>query len=117
MERALYRLLHAEQSRPVRLRGQTLTMTLLTAQELLEIRFAGNADDDEFTQALHAGAALAAKTLKQDGKTLFLNTEEVLQALSAEEINHIVETYHSWSAEIDPGFDCDEQTMEALKKV
>ncbi len=117
MERALYRLLNDEQTQMIQLRGQKLTMVLLTAQELMEIRFAGDEGTDEFSKALYSGAALAAKILKQDDERLFLNAEEVLQTLSAEEINHIVESYHRWSAEIDPGFNCDEKTIEALKKV
>lgn len=116
MERALYHLLNQEQSQTIQLRGQNLIMVLLTAQELLEIRFAGDQAADEFSKALHSGAALAAKALQDKDEKLFASAEEVLRTLSAEEINHIVESYNRWSEEIDPGFGCGEETIEVLKK-
>ncbi len=117
MERALYRLLNQEQTQTIQLRGQKLTMVLLPAQELMEIRFADEQGTDDFSKALYSGATLTAKVLKDEEEPLFMSAEEVLQTLSAEEINHIVESYNSWSEEIDPGFDCDEETIEVLKKV
>ncbi len=116
MNDALYWLLNRERSREVTIRGQALRLTLLTAQELLEIRFAGDKEEDDFSKALYTGAALVAKSLRQDGAPVFESAEDVLTALSAEEINGAVAAYHSWSREIDPGFDSGEETIAALKK-
>lgn len=116
MERALYRLLNQERTREVTLRGQRLTMTLLNAQELLEMRLSERSEDDDFSNALHTNATLITKSLRSEGTPVFECAEEVLNTLSTEEINAVVAAYRRWSAEIDPGFGSGEETIEALKK-
>lgn len=116
MKDALYHLLNRECGRDVTVRGQTMTLTLLTARELLEIRFAGDGEEDDFAKALRTGAALMAKSLRQNGAPVFESAEAVLDTLSAEEINGTVAVYQNWSKEIDPGFDSGEETIAALKK-
>ena len=116
MERVLYRLLNQERTRDVTLRGQRLTMTLLSAQELLELRFSEGTEDDAFSNALHTNAALIVKSLRSEGTPVFESAEEVLNTLSTEEINAVVAVYRRWSREIDPGFGSGEETIEALKK-
>lgn len=117
MDGALYRLLNQECTKEVTLRGQALMMTLLTAQELLELRLYEQAAEDTFSKALQTGAALAAKSLKADGAQVFSDAEEVLNTLSAEEINSIVAAYRRWSGEIDPGFGSGDKDIDELKKV
>ena len=116
MDAALYRLLNQEHTKAVMLRGQTLELRLLSAQTLLELRISQQAADD-FSRALQTGAALIAKSLHAEGVPVFESEKEVLDTLCAEEINAVVAAYHSWSREIDPGFDCGTESIEALKKV
>lgn len=117
MDGALYRLLNQECTKEVTLRGQTLMMTLLTAQELLELHLSERAEDDAFSRALHTDAALVAKSLHREGAPVFECTEEVLNTLSVEEINALVAAYRRWSGEIDPGFGSGDKDIDELKKV
>ena len=101
MEEALLTLLYGKRERPFCLRGETVTMTLLPAAQLLELRM---------------GADLVARCLQKDGAPLFENGRAVLEALSAEEINGAVAAYEAWSREADPGFDSAGEEIQALKK-
>ena len=115
MEKALYRLLNEERAQDFVLRGQKVHMVLLSAAELLELR--AKEGGDAFADGVHGCAALAARCLCIRGTPVFQSAQEVLQTLSAEEINAVVAAYSAWSREIDPGFDCGERSAEALKKV
>lgn len=119
MEKALYRLFNEERARDFTLRGQNVRMVLLSAAELLELRAKERAEEggDAFFDGLRGCAALVARCLKVCGAPVFRSTREVLQTLSAEEINAVAAAYSAWSREIDPGFDCGEETAEVLKKV
>ena len=118
MEKALYRLLNEERVRDFVLRGQKVHMVLLSAAELLELRAKESAEEggDAFADGVHGCAALAARCLCIRGTPVFQSAQEVLQTLSAEEINAVAAAYSTWSREIDPGFDCGERSAEALKK-
>ena len=107
MEKALYRLFNEERARDFTLRGQNVRMVLLSAAELLELRAKERAEEggDAFFDGLRGCAALAARCLKVCGAPVFRSTREVLQTLSAEEINAVAAAYSAWSREIDPGFD------------
>ena len=119
MEKARYRLLNEERGRDFVLRGQKVHMVLLSAAELLELRAKESAEEggDAFADGVHGCAALAARCLCIRGTPVFQSAQEVLQTLSAEEINAVAAAYSTWSREIDPGFDCGERSAEALKKV
>lgn len=119
MEKALYRLLNEERAQDFVLRGQKVHMVLLSAAELLELRAKESAEEggDAFADGVHGCAALAARCLCIRGTPVFQSAQEVLQTLSAEEINAVVAAYSAWSREMDPGFDCGERSAEALKKV
>lgn len=119
MEKALYRLLNEERAQDFVLRGQKVHMVLLSAAELLELRAKESAEEggDAFADGVHGCAALAARCLCIRGTPVFQSAQEVLQTLSAEEINTVAAAYSTWSREIDPGFDCGERSAEALKKV
>ena len=116
MEEALLTLLYGKRERPFCLRGETLTMTLLPAAQLLELRAACAGEGDAFVRALRMGADLVARCLQKDGAPLFENGRAVLEALSAEEINGAVAAYEAWSREADPGFDSAGEEIQALKK-
>ena len=94
-------------------------MVLLSAAELLELRAKESAEEggDAFADGVHGCAALAARCLCIRGTPVFQSAQEVLQTLSAEEINVVAAACSTWSREIDPGFDCGERSAEALKKV
>ena len=128
MEKALYRLLNEERARDFVLRGQKVHMVLLSAAELLELRAKESAEEGgdayfaldsalSYRYKAHGCAALAARCLCIRGTPVFQSAQEVLQTLSAEEINVVAAAYSTWSREIDPGFDCGERSAEALKKV
>lgn len=117
MEKALFALLCQRRACEVTLRGERLQMVLLPARSLLELRLQAEEEGDGFVQALRGNAALAARCLQRGGKAVFESGEEVLDALSAEEINGIVAQYRQWSAEADPSYESDGARIDALKKV
>lgn len=116
MERALYRLLNQERRREITLRGETVQMVLLTARALLALRLEAERAEDAYTQALCGNAALIAQCLRRDGEAVFASGDEVLDSLSVEEINSIVARYRQWSAQIDPAYGSDGESIEAIKK-
>ena len=117
MAALLYRLLNCRERRPFSLRGRALTLALLPAQELLAARLAGETAEDPLEGALHGSAELVSRCLRtRRGRRVFSGAGEVLKALSAEEINAVAVAYRRWSAEIDPGFSCDAEMLDALKK-
>lgn len=115
MERALLEFLYGPREKTFFLRGGEVTMMLLPAAELLALR-AAQEDGDEFSSALRAGAALAARCLTKDGAAVFEDAEAVLRTLSAEEINGIMDAYEQWSRQADPGFESPAEDVQALKK-
>ena len=117
MKQELYALLNREQSKDIVLRGQSLVLRLLSARELLELEWGQEETENAFAAALYSNAALVGKSLQTpEGEAVFQNAEEVLNALSAEEICNLVETYENWTDRIDPSFACDETRLDALKK-
>ena len=77
MEEALLTLLYGKRERPFCLRGETVTMTLLPAAQLLELRAACAGEGDAFVRALRMGADLVARCLQKDGAPLFENGRAV----------------------------------------
>ena len=76
-------------------------MVLLSAAELLELRAKESAEEggDAFADGVHGCAALAARCLCIRGTPVFQSAQEVLQTLSAEEINAVAAAYSTWSRE------------------
>lgn len=117
MERgALWRLLNEEREKPFSLRGVQMKLRLLPAAELLALYAAPTAGEDEFSRAMEANAALAAKVLCAEDGPVFCDGVAALHALTAEEIHAVVDAYRRWSGEVDPGFGCTEAEADALKK-
>lgn len=116
MDASLWRLLNEERETTVSLRGAKVRMVLLRAGELMELGAMTEAEEDSFSGALRANAALVAKVLRDGDAALFPDAQAVLQTLSAEEIHAVVAAYQRWSGEVDPGMDCPKEELDALKK-
>lgn len=112
----LYRLLNEERTREFSLRGTAVTLRLLSARELMELRRTLTPAQDDFETALQGSAALVAAALRQGGKPVFDDAAQVLDTLSVEEINAAADAYRAWSEEIDPGVHSDAKVVNAIKK-
>lgn len=116
--RALYPLLNTEMTTDVTLRGESYTLHLLTAAQMIDIDVAlSSGDRSDFQRAAESNAALAAKSLHKGDAPLFSDPSQVLATLSIEEINAIVHTYRQWTARINPSIDCAPEEADTLKKV
>lgn len=116
MQENLLQLFHQTREREISLRGQTVIMRLLTAYDILLLHAEKQEEASAFSVALRGNAALLKACLYRAGTPLFQSVEEVLRALSLEEINALVAVYRTWSREVDPSVCSDEKTIEALKK-
>lgn len=112
----LYRLLNEERTRGFSLRGASVTLRLLSARELLELRRKLPPAQDDFETALQGNAALVAAVVRQGDAPVFADAAQVLDTLSVEEINGAADAYRAWSEEIDPGVHSDAEVVNALKK-
>lgn len=116
--RALWTRLLAQAPRcEMTLRGETVQLVPLPARALLSLEGEGDGEASPFAAALRGSAALAAACLRKDGKALFSSPEEVLDTLTAEEINAVAGHYQRWSRTWDASYDSDEGEIAALKKV
>ena len=100
------------------LRGETVQLVPLPARALLSLEAeVQDAGASPFAAALRGSAALAAKCLRKDGKAVFSGAEEVLDTLTAEEINAVAARYQAWSRAWDASYESDQEEIAALKKV
>ena len=118
MDERLLRFLGRERETGVEICGEACTMRLLSARETLALRreIAQLDCEDEEERGLRANAALLRRSLTKDGKAVYGNAEDVENALSAGEINALVERYALLDGAENPSCEDERGTVEALKK-
>ena len=118
MDEKLLRFLGREREMSVEIGGERCTLRLLSARETLALRreIAQLDCADEEERALRANAALLKRSLVKDGETVYERAEDVENALSAGEINTLVEQYALLDGAENPSCEDGRETVEALKK-
>ena len=118
MDERLLRFLGREREMSVEIGGEKCALRLLSARETLALRreIAQLDCADEEERALRANAALLRRSLVRDGKAVYERAEDVENALSAGEINALVEQYALLDRAENPSCEDGRGTVEALKK-
>ncbi len=118
MDEKLLRFLGRERETSVEIGGERCALRLLSARETLALRreIAQLDCADEEERALRANAALLKRSLVKDGETVYERAEDVENALSAGEINTLVEQYALLDGAENPSCEDGRETVEALKK-
>ena len=118
MDEKLLRFLGRERETSVEIGGERCALRLLSARETLALRreIAQLDCADEEERALRANAALLKRSLVKDGETVYERAEDVENALSAGEINALVEQYALLDGAENPSCEDGRETVEALKK-
>ena len=102
----------------VEIGGERCALRLLSARETLALRreIAQLDCADEEERALRANAALLKRSLVKGGEAVYERAEDVENALSAGEINALVERYARLDGAENPSCEDGRETVEALKK-
>ena len=118
MDEKLLRFLGRERETSGEIGGERCALRLLSARETLALRreIAQLDCADEEERALRANAALLKRSLVKDGETVYERAEDVENALSAGEINTLVEQYALLDGAENPSCEDGRETVEALKK-
>ena len=118
MDEKLLRFLGRERETSVEIGGERCALRLLSARETLALRreIAQLDCADEEERALRANAALLKRSLVKGGEAVYERAEDVENALSAGEINALVERYALLDGAENPSCEDGCGTVEALKK-
>jgi len=93
-------------------------LRLLSAMEVLEARReAKQLAQDGRERALCSNACLLARAVLRDGRPQFRDATQVLEQMTAEEIETLAGQWSKFNAQTNPGLNVDEEQADALKNV
>ena len=117
MREELLRFLRCNNEMSITLCGQSVTMRILCAADMLALRhrIASLPGEDDAAHAIAANAQLLAAVLFLDDAPLFASGTEIMDILSAEEINRLTAIYADWNRLDNPSI-TDTQSADLLKK-
>lgn len=93
-------------------------LRLLSAMEVLEARReAKHLARDGRERALCSNACLLARAVLWDGRPQFRDATQVLEQMTAEEIETLAGQWARFNTQVNPGLNIDEEQADALKNV